>query len=324
MKVEYYDKPVPFYIVRDYVEPDEGAFYLNELEDERVHMKREGTDSATDFSGAPKKANYGAWYNETTKLYKAGERLFGPVAWEMRNHWFYKLMPRLNKYATLASLYDNGDYYLPHTDRCIVTAILYLWREPKTFCGGDLHFGEFKVPIQNNSMVIFPSATEHSVTPIEGHGRWAVSYFLHESIEPPVKQVRNVLTVGAFKKVRFAIQEHKWQFLGSHWHIDLNNEPLFTSELPSLLGIDGHLAEVHARGQLYGQDIETITSGVTFVLHINEIEDEILPLWGGKTHEFVPVTNSGVVIKGDTRYRSMGPSRQSHELKMTIIWTFSS
>lgn len=326
MKVEYFSEPVPFYIIKNYLTSDEYKFYIKELLKLRPTLKTDGTGGAVDMEGILKKRNHGVWVDSRHVITKFNDKIFGPVSWETRDHWFYKLLSKKMNYSTLVNYYDDGDYYLPHIDDSIITTILYIWEEPKTFSGGELCFGDFIVPVENNSMVIFPSMNEHSVNPVDGYGRWAITNFLREYTEPSVQSVFNVLSVSLYRKVQNTIKNEKWKFMGSYWKIDLNNHELFTKNILEriyeILGKVIELKDVYACGQTYGQNIETHTQGLTCILHTNDIEDVDLLLWDGKTASQNPDQNSMVLIKDDVIYRSTGPSRLVNDLKVTIVWVF--
>jgi predicted 2-oxoglutarate/Fe(II)-dependent dioxygenase YbiX len=325
MKVKYFNEPIPFYIITNYLNGDEKTFYLKELCKMKSTLQRNGTGGAIDLEGNLQKQNYGAWVDENHNLHKLANKLFGPIAWETRNHWFYKIINKLTKYSTLVSYYEDCDYYLPHIDDSILTSILYLWNEPKTFTGGELCFGEYIVPIENNSLVIFPSMTEHSVKPLNGYGRWAITHFLHEYFKPNIQEYHNILNISLFKKIQNTIKNEKWEFVGSYWKIDLNNNQLFTRDIFNIIcnaiGKTIQLKNVYACGQLYGQNITTRVIDSTFILHTNEIEDDDILLWDGETANKKPIANSGIFLE-KLEYTSQGPSRLVSDLKVTIIWIF--
>ena len=90
--------------------------------------------------------------------------------------------------TTKVRYYHNGEYYDPHTDKSTqFLGFSYFYREPKKFKGGDLEFPkyDFKIPCENNSMVIFPSWVEHGVRKVkiedsdyyDGWGRYAITSF---------------------------------------------------------------------------------------------------------------------------------------------------
>jgi predicted 2-oxoglutarate/Fe(II)-dependent dioxygenase YbiX len=326
MKIEFFSEPVPFYIVRDYLSKEERRLCLNELLKMKPTLQSGVTRGATNHQGVVMKQNIGAWVDSQHPISKFNDKLKGPIAWETRDNWFYKMLTRGMKYSTLVSYYENEDYYLPHTDESIITAIMYLWEDPKTFTGGELCFGDFTVPIEDNCMVIFPSITEHSVNPLHGYGRWAVTHFMHEYVAPEVQQIFNVFSVSLHQKVQDFIKQANWTFMGSYWRVDLNNIELFSKNaLEVVYGLTGQrlkVRDIYACGQLYGQNIATEVNGTTFVLHTNSIEDDDISLWGGKTAEKNPYQNSGVLIKPNNQYSGMGPSRLVNDLKVTIVWTF--
>ena len=79
----------------------------------------------------------------------------------------------------LVSYYKDGDYYLRHRDATNHTALF--WFNKKEFTGGDLTFDGTNETIKykNNSMIIFPSWAEHSVSKVCGEGRYCVTVGLH-------------------------------------------------------------------------------------------------------------------------------------------------
>ena len=90
--------------------------------------------------------------------------------------------------TTKVRYYHNGEYYDPHTDKSTqFLGFSYFYREPKKFKGGDLEFPkyDFKIPCENNSMVVFPGWVEHGVRKVkiedsdyyDGWGRYAITSF---------------------------------------------------------------------------------------------------------------------------------------------------
>ena len=90
--------------------------------------------------------------------------------------------------VTKLRYYHNDDYYEPHTDRCMqFLGFSYFYKEPKKFEGGELLFPkyEYKVPCDNNSIIIMPGWVEHAVSKVsiedseyfDGWGRYAITHF---------------------------------------------------------------------------------------------------------------------------------------------------
>lgn len=92
-----------------------------------------------------------------------------------------------NTSATLVNYYQDGDYYLPHIDQVQYTLLIWLWREPKNWTGGQFMFNDFShtVPMKNNSAILFPGCYTHGVERVsmlnpsfnDGTGRYCISRF---------------------------------------------------------------------------------------------------------------------------------------------------
>lgn len=85
------------------------------------------------------------------------------------------------------SYYDEGDHYDSHADVYGCSVIVWFYRKPKRFKGGDFYFDgpNKKIVCKHNRLVMFPSFYMHSVTPItmeeeyrgKGFGRYALTHF---------------------------------------------------------------------------------------------------------------------------------------------------
>ena len=104
----------------------------------------------------------------------------------------YRSLINCNKMGTLLSYYENEGYYRSHHDNSVITAITWVYKEPKTFIGGNLFFENDKknvVECRNNRTVFFPSFLRHEVEKIKmnedkiglGFGRFAISQFIFHS-----------------------------------------------------------------------------------------------------------------------------------------------
>tara|TARA_R110000787_G_scaffold173162_3_gene285834 strand:+ start:77 stop:673 length:597 start_codon:yes stop_codon:yes gene_type:complete len=86
---------------------------------------------------------------------------------------------------TIINYYENNDGYNEHNDVHPFTVLIWLYKEPKKFEGGDLIFTKFNEEIKctNNRLVLFPGFYHHKVTPITmknedvGFGRFAITHF---------------------------------------------------------------------------------------------------------------------------------------------------
>jgi Rps23 Pro-64 3,4-dihydroxylase Tpa1-like proline 4-hydroxylase len=94
-----------------------------------------------------------------------------------------------NVNQTVLHYYEHSDYYLPHRDNSAFTCLIWLYKEPRRFAGGDFRIDalERDIELKNNRLVIFPSCFLHSVTPLsmkpddlgKGLGRYCLTTFLY-------------------------------------------------------------------------------------------------------------------------------------------------
>ena len=185
----------PLLIVRDFLNTNELENVWKELDDLNKFMTLPDTLSASyKEDGKIKKNNKACWpvmiygpnnsTSITLNLYKKiFEKSFIEKAQSL--HWFFKYMSNVTKDAVLINLYENGDSYKSHNDVCTITSLIWLWREPKAFTGGDMIFDDtYHFPISNNTLIMFPSCINHEVTEVKmddkpGHGRYAITLFSH-------------------------------------------------------------------------------------------------------------------------------------------------
>ena len=97
-----------------------------------------------------------------------------------------------NHYNTFVSYYQNADKYDYHRDNCCYTMLTYLYKEPKSFSGGEITLKvkdiEETKDIKNNMSIIFPGVYQHKVSPIfmsdefgkySTYGRYCISQFTY-------------------------------------------------------------------------------------------------------------------------------------------------
>lgn len=360
MKFKFFNDPVSFCIVRNFYSEDEVRTIHEELKKLEPQL-RDGAETGTakTVTGEPKKSNRGVFLDEyyakdrtKSAILTLNRKVFSPeVTYELeKKSWIFRYIRKLNHDSTLVSVYKDGDYYRSHEDDSFFTAIYYTWQEPKTFEGGDLYFGEFKVPIKNNSLLIFPSHTQHEVKPIHGYGRYALSQFI--SCVPEIVNVSvfdkypNFLTVQEFKKVQDIINETPWVYKGmsvdngtKFSFMNLIGNSYFYEHLglkiAKTISMNLKLNRVYANGQVFGQNgsfhqDDENENALTAVLYMNEIQDSAIDEWGGETQfkfqdnivACQPVTNTLVVFKSNIFHRGMAPSRFVSDMRVTIAWKF--
>lgn len=102
---------------------------------------------------------------------------------------FYRFLNFKNRYNTLLSYYEDGDFYKSHKDNAVITTITWLYKNPKSFVGGNIFFEEDKnkvVECKNNRTIFFPSFLNHEVDEIKmekdkiglGLGRFTLTQFV--------------------------------------------------------------------------------------------------------------------------------------------------
>ena len=201
MKLKYNEAPFPHIIVEDWYDEQELSAIWREIDFLSGPNKLKDADStgtARDFGGAALKNNKGVWLDQVwafdrsiSGILTADRKLFHPkfTSKAMKHHWIFKLLKFCNLDTTLLSYYEDSMEYKPHEDMAYLTAITHHFKEPLSFDGGDLHFpehGDYKVPLQNNRLIVFPSMILHSVDPIKMHkdiegenmGRYTITQFL--------------------------------------------------------------------------------------------------------------------------------------------------
>ena len=70
-----------------------------------------------------------------------------------------RLILSTNVNQTVLHYYEDTDYYLPHRDNSAFTCLVWMYKEPRKFEGGELTIDALdqKVELRNNRLVIFPS-----------------------------------------------------------------------------------------------------------------------------------------------------------------------
>lgn len=92
-----------------------------------------------------------------------------------------------NQDCSVISYYENLDKYSEHFDKFMHTVLIWFYREPKKFDGGDLKFNQSNQTIEcrHNRMIIFPSYYVHEVNIVrmkeeyqhQGLGRFCMAHF---------------------------------------------------------------------------------------------------------------------------------------------------
>jgi len=210
MKFEYYENPTPHIIVRDYFDKEELAKIWQELDFLTYSNKLlppDITGSARNSDNQIIKNNHGLFLDEIytikniSNILTINRKLWDPEFAKKAadHHFIFNYILNSNQDSTLVSYYEEDNYYFPHTDSAVLTAIINFYKEPLQFTGGDLMLGSENniIPVENNRLVIFPSCAMHAVTsikfispqpPFSGMGRYTISQFINvANLKYPIK-----------------------------------------------------------------------------------------------------------------------------------------
>jgi Rps23 Pro-64 3,4-dihydroxylase Tpa1-like proline 4-hydroxylase len=186
-------EPFPHYIVHDFFTESELSGIWNEIE----YLHRTNSFKDKERTGDPVSNNKigiildqhyesdrskSFILNAYSKLFKLGPYL--------SNKHLYNFVMDSNNDTTYLSYYLNNSEYKPHTDFSVMSAVYTLWKEPKQFSGGDLHFpnDSYTPELRSNSLIIFPSHQLHGVTKVTsddsllGSSRYSISKFILKTL----------------------------------------------------------------------------------------------------------------------------------------------
>lgn len=138
----------------------------------------EHTSSAINEDGMYMKNNKGLWLdgiyeNRQESIYLNLYKKFIDYIKDQKDQLIendinLKLFFNTNDDYTMINYYDTGDYYDCHIDRSCYTYLFWMYKEPKSFTGGDLFFPELdlSVDVKNNKAILFPSWLDHKVSKV--------------------------------------------------------------------------------------------------------------------------------------------------------------
>ena len=200
MKINYYELPAPHVVIDDFYTQDELKGVHSELEflsNSRNFEPPEKTHSASK-NGVLSKKNFGFFLDDifarrsASNILVYNRKLFDQefLSALIPCHFVFKYLDISKKDCTLVSYYQDEDYYQPHFDSAMLSVCVWLFKQPRRFSGGDFNLSDYdyKIPIENNRCVIFPSVLKHSVDPIKMHdpneipfsrnGRYVITTFV--------------------------------------------------------------------------------------------------------------------------------------------------
>ena len=179
MNIKIFNDEIPYIIIDNYYDEQELRLIWEELHflGYPHKLKRATLESggATGDAGELLKHNFHRYMDriyserELSNILTVNRKLFDDDCKILRQHphWFFQNVT-FNKDFTQVAYYENNDHYEEHHDSATLTALTWLYKEPKRFSGGDLflHSGKIKIGCVNNRTLIFPSMIKHSVNEI--------------------------------------------------------------------------------------------------------------------------------------------------------------
>ena len=196
LQITLYANPFPLMVVENFYNKEELSLIWEEL---NFYTKPEKLLDAEGYGGIVDHTNakallldeiYTKQYRNVSNILTINRKLFqcGVLDKFSEIHGCCSIANQSNSDITKVRYYHDKEYYDPHTDKGFqFLAFSYFYKEPKKFTGGDLIFPkyDFKVPCENNTMVVFPGWVEHGVRKVsiensdyfDGWGRYCISSF---------------------------------------------------------------------------------------------------------------------------------------------------
>ena len=192
---EAYPEPFPHMIINNLYNEEELELIWEEL---KFFTKPGKLLEAKDYGGVVDRTNARAVvlddvfarHRQMSNILEVSRKLFRTTILEEfgKIHDCCSIAQDCNWDVVKLRYYHNDDYYEPHTDRTMqFLGFSYFYKEPKKFEGGELLFPkyDYKVPCDNNSIIIMPGWVEHAVSKVsiedseyfDGWGRYAITHF---------------------------------------------------------------------------------------------------------------------------------------------------
>jgi len=194
-KYVIHQKPIPYMLVKNYFSEDDIEHMFRELRFLTPKMEfQDGTNLPTKDHKKNVQINLDKLYEnrDTSNIINVMNKIYNDT--ELINNleiasWFYEVWGYTNNDNTFVAYYESTDYYKTHRDIAVISLMYWLWEEPKSFTGGNLHLPDYdiEIPIERNQLMIMPSSTRHAVDPVKmikqtdklsGMGRYCIVRFL--------------------------------------------------------------------------------------------------------------------------------------------------
>ena len=156
-------------------------YYMNLGLDNLIRSEKDKS-SAKDYNGESKVKSYRFYVepNKYSALYKYNYKyVFKEFTNMLQNETLfggYLVNTRSN--SIMVNYYENDKYYKSHKDVSVITQLIWIYREPKMFSGGDLILTDMGETIEckNNRTIFFPGHYNHEVTEVKMKDEWEREY----------------------------------------------------------------------------------------------------------------------------------------------------
>ena len=194
------DKVFPYLMIDDFYSKKEQKLILEELrfhknnfkEDQRPAGQGVGRDENGKSISNSKRIYLDEIYGDNrqdSNILNFYKKIISPEVKEAYRHTTpsWRLFEITNHDCSQVSYYENEGDYKEHFDKYMHTCLIWFYKEPKRFTGGDLTFTQSKqtVECKHNRMILFPSYYLHAVDEVsmeykyrgKGLGRYCLSHF---------------------------------------------------------------------------------------------------------------------------------------------------
>ena len=188
----------PFIVSDNWYSPEEEKLIWKELD---FYYRQDNLEPAAEYSamheGVPLS---NSWRIYPQRIFSPSYKAISSIMSAMKKFhdkefqdFIKKAMPQgaqfctSNKDSTIISYYEDAQEYKTHHDQPQFTVLIWFYKEPVKFTGGDLVFTQPNIPVKckYNRMVMFPSYYLHKVTPVlmdkeyrnKGLGRFTITHF---------------------------------------------------------------------------------------------------------------------------------------------------
>ncbi len=197
VKIFNENKTYPFLVVDDWYTSEEEKIVWKELDYfyslDVFHSAQENCAETSDGEKLAKnnRLNYDVIFKDLRYSY------INKMMYKFQNSNFHSIVEQAmpigktfkntNWGNTMINYYENNDFYKSHYDYARFTMLIWFYKLPKKFVGGDLYLDESDITVdcKHNRMILFPGHYNHKVNEIvmnkehlnNMNGRFSITHF---------------------------------------------------------------------------------------------------------------------------------------------------